>query len=188
MDQKPGNTTTKPTLYMPIGVPGSGKTTFLERNCQAVLLSGDVIRGEVFGDESIQIYDPYLLSIGIDPNTKSEKEKMAICSEYIWKNVNERVKTELENGNNVAYDGMNINVVFRKQVIQRYRKIAKIHGIWFQVPVEICIERDRNRNRVVGEEVIRNRYGQIDIPTMEEGFDILDIVDQDGNLIMRQRQ
>ncbi|MBR3363943.1 MAG: AAA family ATPase, partial [Solobacterium sp.] len=46
--------TEKPILYMPIGLPASGKSTFLKKLKNTVILSGDTLRGELFGDERLQ--------------------------------------------------------------------------------------------------------------------------------------
>jgi predicted kinase len=56
-----------------------------------------------------------------------------------------------------------------------YVKLARrynltLEALFFNVPVEVCIERNRARERVVPEEAIRTMAQKLVPPSVEEGF------------------
>ena len=58
---------------------------------------------------------------------------------------------------------------------QSWIKLAKdygyeVHAVFFDVPVEVCLERNRRRERVVAEDVMRRMAAKLRPPTFEEGF------------------
>ena len=60
-------------------------------------------------------------------------------------------------------------------------KLAKDYGyevqaVYFDVPLEICMERNRRRDRIVDEEVMRRMAAKLKPPTFEEGFSKVTVV------------
>jgi len=60
-------------------------------------------------------------------------------------------------------------------------KLAKdygydVQGVYFDVPVEVCLERNQKRERVVAEDVMRRMAGKLKAPTFEEGFSKITVV------------
>jgi len=60
-------------------------------------------------------------------------------------------------------------------------KLAKDYGyevqaVFFDVPVETCLERNRKRERVVPEDAMRRMAGKLKAPTFEEGFAKITVV------------
>jgi predicted kinase len=60
-------------------------------------------------------------------------------------------------------------------------KLAKdygyeVQGLFFDVPVEICLERHQRRGRVVPEDVMRKMAAKLKPPTFEEGFAKITVV------------
>ena len=45
-----------------------------------------------------------------------------------------------------------------------------MHAVFFDVPVEVCLERNQRRERVVAEDVMRRMAAKLRPPTFEEGF------------------
>ena len=173
----------KPVLYIPMGLPGAGKSTYFKQMKDVVAVSGDGVREELFGDEALQFSDAYLTEHGYDVSAMDEKQKFRICTKAVWDRVNARVASLLREGRSAAYDGLNHRPRSRGEGIRLAKGIAVVHGILFAVDAETCIQRDLARNRTVGEDVIRMFERQFVQPDMEEGFDILDVVDEDGMII-----
>jgi len=64
---------------------------------------------------------------------------------------------------------------------QGWVKLAKDYGyevqaVFFDVPLEVCIERHHKRDRVVAEDVMRRMAGKLKAPTFEEGFSKITVV------------
>ncbi|RHO64992.1 ATP-binding protein [Butyricicoccus sp. AM05-1] len=75
----------KPTFYMMVGVPGSGKTTYARQIPNATVLSSDDIRAEIGADGG---------------DKKMHKQVFDI--------LHERTKEALSAGNDVVYDATNL--------------------------------------------------------------------------------
>ena len=178
----------RPVLYIPIGLPGSGKTSFFRRMKGIRIISGDDVRRELFGSEQIQCSDAFLLERGIDIAGMKKSQRRALCNEYVWGIVNQRVEQVLVSGEDCVYEGLNVRQARRRETIRRYGKIAVIHGVWFDVKIDVCIRRDGRRSRSVGRRVICLQASRFDRPVMEEGYDILDTVDENGVLVSRLRR
>ena len=46
----------------------------------------------------------------------------------------------------------------------------EVHAVFFDVPVEVCLERNQRRERNVPEDVMRRMAAKLRPPTFEEGF------------------
>ena len=138
-----------PTLIMLVGVSGRGKTTFTEKKKDFLVFSSDKIRKECFGDESDQTHNQKVFEI-----------------------LHKGIKDALKAGNDCIYDATNLN---RKRRITFLKSIQDIDCKKFcfvvATPFELCVERDKNRARSVGEKVIRRQISQFQLPILEEGWD-----------------
>ena len=173
----------KPVFYMPIGLPASGKSTFMKTMKDTVVLSGDELRSEMFGDESLQYTDDVLKELGYDPENMTLREKEYVGQKLIWETLQKKTVQLLKEGKNVAFDGVNNIPKYRAQIIAMVAGIALIHAIVFTTDIETCIARDLRRSRTAGEETIRRVARNMVLPVFEEGFDIIDTYDKNGELI-----
>lgn len=134
-------------LYITIGIPGAGKSTYT-KTLNAKVISSDAIRGELFGDEGCQ---------------DNPKKVFAI--------LNSRVRKSLLDGEDVIYDATNVTKKARRTIINTYKNIAdEIIACYFDTPVEVAKIRNANRTRVVPDEIIDNMYKKLTVPEFEEGF------------------
>lgn len=138
-------------FYMMIGLPASGKSTIakeISESEDAVIVSSDEIRKELLGNEWDQ----------------SQNER-------VFKEAERRLKENIEKGKNVIFDATNINYKRRRDWLNRFNKyhVKKI-GVLVATPYEECLIRNKQRERVVPEEVIRRMYINFYIPQYYEGF------------------
>ena len=60
-------------------------------------------------------------------------------------------------------------------------KLAKdfgyeVQAVYFDVPLEVCLERNHRRQRTVEEDVMRKMAAKLKAPTFEEGFSKITVV------------
>jgi predicted kinase len=52
----------------------------------------------------------------------------------------------------------------------------EVQAVFFDVPLEVCLERNRKRERIVSEEMMRNMAQRLKAPTFDEGFSKIVVV------------
>lgn len=142
---------------MLVGISGSGKDFFSEKIARsgAKIFSSDKIREEFYGDESIQ------------------KDHSRIFNE-----LHKRIIKSLQNGEDCIYNATNLSSKRRAAFIRMIRNsniTCTFNCIVIATPPSLCIERDRNRSRTVGANVIWRQISQFEIPSYAEGWDKIDI-------------
>jgi predicted kinase len=145
-----------------VGLSGSGKSSYARKyylehfNEPWCVYSSDAIRKELFGDENDQTHNAQVF------------DKM-------W----ERVKKCLDTNMNVIYDATNLSHRRRKHLINQIRSLRK--DIFISVDVIMatpkeCVFRQDLRDRKVPEEVIWRQLINFNIPTYDEGMNIINYV------------
>ena len=143
---------------MAVGIPGSGKTTYLKpyaQQTQAAYICADDIRQEILGDPSDQ--------------TQNAR---------IWEIVYARAQQALQSGS-VVIDGIGTDPAYRRNDVRRFRPLAdQVIAFWFDTPLDVCLERNRTRERQVNAAFVRRAYRQLQVhpPSLAEGFDEIRII------------
>lgn len=142
-------------FHMLVGCPASGKSTWAELSKnKAVVVSSDAIRGELYGDESVQ---------------KDHQRVFSIAKE--------RIINALNQGKDVIFDATNITYKNRKNIMSEVNKFEDVFKFCdiFAEPIEVLLERNANRERKVPEEVIERMMRNFEMPVYTEGFDVINI-------------
>ena len=139
------------------GLPASGKSTYAEmlvESGQFCRVCPDLIRKELYGNESIQGNGRKVFKIAFDAIQRLGKQNF-----------------------NVVFDATNINADRRKKLVKSMRGYFDIIIFkWFDVATAVCLERNRQRERQVPEEVIWRMAKTATVPTTEEGFDYVEVI------------
>lgn len=147
----------RPTVYMLVGPPGCGKSYYANKLSiltKGIILSSDSIRKELYGDESIQD----------NPN-------------LVFDIRNKRMLEELDRGNSVILDSTNLSRKNRKNTIDLIKdKSIDIQAHIIFCPISLCIERDFNRDRAVGKDIILRMLKGFKFPYYDEGFSKIKII------------
>lgn len=138
------------TIYVLVGVPGSGKTTWAHDH---------------FKNEAIFSSDDYRERLFNTLETTQEQNKKVFGSLYsdLFKRLN--------SGCDCVYDATNTSRKDRRRVLSNVRKEHKKVAVYFDVPVELARKRNQQRVRQVSDEVIDHFFKKLTPPTVEEGFD-----------------
>ena len=136
-----------------VGLPGSGKSSYLER-IGATGLSSDAVRKLLADDETDQtIHDRVFATI-----------------RYL-------LRQRLGLGRPVTYiDATNLTPEERQPYIgigQAYG--CELEAVYFDVPLAICRERNAARHRIVPDDVMERMALKLVPPTAAEGFDRITI-------------
>ena len=150
-------------LILLIGLPGSGKSTIAHRwqrrASGRIVISTDAIRHELFGDAAIQGSWP-----------------------AIWRDVCDRWErsiTAIRHGQqrSVLFDATHANRRDRRRTLTTARQLGftTIDGYWLDLPLEMCLARNRQRSRQVPEFVLHRMHQQLQRhpPNPQDGFDHL---------------
>ena len=131
-----------------VGLPGSGKSTYLER-LGVMPLSSDAVR-QLLAD---------------DATDQTIHERVFATLRYL-------LRQRLAIGRAVTYlDATHLTPGERRPYIKIARQYGcDVEAVFFDVPLEICIARNRGRERVVPVEAMRKMAAKLVPPNEAEGF------------------
>ncbi len=138
----------RPRIVVLVGLPGSGKSTYLERQ-GVTALSSDAVR----------------VLLADDPTDQTIHRRVFAVLRYL-------LRHRLEIGRPVTYvDATHLTPWERRP----YIRLGQLYGcaveaLFFDVPVEVCRVRNRRRDRVVPDEALDRMAAKLVPPTVEEGF------------------
>ena len=135
-------------IVITVGLPGSGKSTYLKRR-GVNAISSDEIRHLIADDSEDQ----------------SVHAQVFATIRYL-------IRQRIAAGRVVTYvDATHLTRWERRPYVRLARKYGcEVEAIFFDVPVETCVRRNRRRGRVVPEEVIRAMAELMEPPTVGEGL------------------
>jgi protein phosphatase len=114
------------TVYLLLGVQGSGKSYWAAAN--AGRLGAEVIASDEIRNE--------LEAQGTD----------AADGDRVFAVVNGRLRQQLAQGRNVILDSTHARRAWRKDEIATVRRFgATLIGVWFDAPLEVCLQRNAAR-------------------------------------------
>ena len=141
-------------VILAIGMPGSGKTTWFRRR-GVTPLSSDLLRNILFDDVEEQRYQGLVFS------TLRSLLRARLIARMPWNYV----------------DATNLSIHERRQWIKMAKSFGyEVHAVFFDVPLEVCLQRNSQRDRSVSEDVMRKMAEKLKPPVFEEGFDKITVV------------
>jgi predicted kinase len=148
------STSPKGYVVLAIGLPGSGKTTWFKRR-GVTPLSSDMLRSILFDDITEQRYQGLVFS------TLRSLLRARLIAKMPWNYV----------------DATNLSPHERRQWIKMARSFGyEVHAVFFDVPFEVCMERNMRRDYMVNEAAMRNMAERLRPPSFKEGFHKITVV------------
>ena len=144
----------KGTVILAIGLPGSGKSSWFKRH-NITPLSSDMLRQLLFDDPTEQRFQ-----------------------DLIFSNLRSMLKARLIARRPLNYvDATNLTPHERQSWIKLAQDYGyEVQAVFFDVPLEVCLERNHKRERTVADDVMRRMSAKLKAPTFEEGFSKITVV------------
>lgn len=145
-------------LYVLVGLPGSGKSTWLERN-RKPSLSSDALRALLSGDESNQRING-----------------------LVFATLRTLVRARLEAGCEETWID---STALSRRERRCWIRLAEMHGcpveaVFFDTPAELCRVRNASRERKVPTDALERMAGRLSPPSLDEGFDRVTVIRPDA--------
>jgi predicted kinase len=144
----------KGLVVLAIGLPGSGKSSWFKRH-NITPLSSDTVRQMLFDDATEQRFQ-----------------------DLVFSNLRSMLRARLIARRPLNYlDATNLTPHDRHSWI----KLAKdfgydVQAVYFDVPLEVCLERNHKRHRVVSDDIMQKMAAKLKPPSFEEGFTKITLV------------
>lgn len=153
-----------PTLTLLVGLPASGKTTFCEKSFNEegspVRISLDDFRKLICGKDYFKPFEPTV---------------------HAW--AQQTTRYLLSQGHDVVLDATSLTQGLRNIWVSLAREYLGVYTscIYFDVPFEVCLKRNAERERKVPEDVIKRMSEQLQPPDLDfEDFDSVWFVTPNG--------
>ena len=136
-----------------IGAAASGKSTAAPKiaagHQNAVILSTDRIRAELYGEEHIQGYWPDIEAL-------------------LYK----RIKNAIKQNKNIILDSTHFKKEYRAKIIKNFSQYSLISAYYFNYPFSVIYKRNKERARRVPFKVLAAMYKELKNapPILAEGF------------------
>ncbi len=158
--QAAGQKISRGFVVLAIGLPGSGKTTWFKRR-GVTPLSSDMLRSILFDDITEQRYQGLVFS------TLRSLLRARLIAKMPWNYV----------------DATNLSPHERRQWIKMAKSFGyEVQAVFFDVPFEVCMERNHKRERTVSDETMQKMAERLRPPNFKEGFGKITVVRVKGSV------
>ncbi|HLF29036.1 MAG TPA: ATP-binding protein [Anaerolineae bacterium] len=154
------------TLYVLIGVPGSGKSSWAQRNAErlaAIIVGSDQVR-----------------------NDFRQSGRNPLDGDAVFAEVERRTREQLAAGQNVILDATHYLRRYRTYAVNLGQALgARRVALWFDVPLADCLRRNADRSdlafgdEIVPERIVREMFQQLQLPQPDEFDEIRRLTPED---------
>lgn len=163
------------TLYITVGLPGSGKTEWANASGLDVV-SSDQVREMIFGDVERQsseahVYQRFGRNV-FDGKTTEERKRLLrqLSNQIIFETAYDMATKALDAGEDVVFDATNLSNWERRRILRGVHGYSRAVAVVFKVPFDECVRRQYQRGRVVPIHTMNAMQKRFEYPKLKEGF------------------
>jgi len=158
-----------PECVMLVGIPCSGKSTYVEKLKTIPYWSNSVILST----------DNYIEKVAQEHNT-TYNEIFEDCISEATRQLELAFIMAKDRGENLIWDQTNLTVKTRKKKLSKLPSFYARGVMYFEVSLEEALERNKNREgKFIPESILKRMYHQLEIPTRNEDFDYVECVNDE---------
>lgn len=147
-------------IFVMTGIPGSGKSSYVSNLIGKYNLYEDVVI--ISSDDYI---DFFATTVG-----KTYNDVFTTAIKGAKHHMDLQLMYALENTKPIIWDQTNLTKRKRKEILDQipddYMKIS----VFVDTPLEIALERNQNRLKIIPEHIIKNMHESLEKPHITEGF------------------
>lgn len=147
-------------VFIAVGAPGSGKSTWWD-----IAWENGLFPSTQFGRVNFENIRMDLIGNEEDLSSENAVAHIALT------NLKQMLSNRLEY---IYWDHTSESIRERKEVIRLAKKANyNVFCIWFDLPLAVCLQRNRKRDRIVNEKEVERIHNEISTkpPMLQEGFD-----------------
>lgn len=155
----------KPSIYVLVGVPGSGKSTWTDNflgttDLPFVVVSSDMVLDAIAKEKGLTYSDVF--SEFIDFATSKAKQTF---------------RDAIVEGTSIIYDQTNLSKKKRKGILQQtpknYHKVAVVFDTDAEEVERRLVMREQATGKHISKKLLSDMYSRWETPTVDEGFDVI---------------
>ena len=152
-----------PELVMLVGIPCSGKSTYVNK-----------LRTYEYWENAVVL--------STDNYIEEQAKRLGMTYNEVFQDCIDEATSQLEmsfvrakeEGKRIIWDQTNLSIKTRKKKLTKVPSIYKRTAVWFQVDLEEALKRNETREgKFIPESILKRMYHQFEVPTLEEGFDFV---------------
>ena len=154
------------------GIPCSGKSTYVNELKKIPFWENAVVLST----------DAYIEKVAQEHNT-TYREIFDECIDEATRQLELALIEAKDRGKNIIYDQTNLTIKTRKKKLSKLPSLYARGVIYFDVTLEEALRRNENREgKYIPKSVLKRMYHQLEVPTLEEGWDYVEKVKSQGTI------
>jgi len=158
-------------LMLMVGIPGSGKSTYIKE----------------LADKGYDVVNPDSIRVELTGNMADQSQNAKV-----WFTAHQRIIDKLKEGKNVILDATNVDRRGRREIVDRAKREVPgttVKALVLDVSLETAKERVKKRVKDKGldipEEVMTRMYNKFKLnpPSTDEGIDEIEVIPETGKKV-----